>query len=97
MSAEFLSSPPPVPESGENAAGGDVSSLSRLSKPETSERPKAKKPSVTKKRPQHPIGKRLRPVLYVVLTLFGVLSANGLYLSGVTFTEWWNQAVYQNR
>ncbi|MEM9825396.1 MAG: multiheme c-type cytochrome [Planctomycetota bacterium] len=97
MSAEFLSSPPPVPESGENSAGGDVSSLSGLSKPEINKRPEAKKPSATKKRPQHPIGKRLRPVLYVVLTLFGVLSANGLYLSGVTFTEWWNQAVYQNR
>ncbi len=41
----------------------------------------------SKKAPIRPVTPRLRIVLYVVLTLFGVLSANGLYLTGVTWLQ----------
>ncbi|MEL6896461.1 MAG: hypothetical protein AAFP90_10195, partial [Planctomycetota bacterium] len=43
-----------------------------------------------------PVTKRLRRVLYVVLGLFSLLAANGLYLSGVTFTQWWTGEVFEN-
>ena len=36
---------------------------------------------------KRPVTKRLRMVLYVVLTLFGVLAANGLYLTSITWLQ----------
>ena len=42
----------------------------------------------TKKRPLPPVTPRLRIVLYVVLTLFGVLAANGLYLTPITWLQY---------
>ncbi|QDT13011.1 multiheme c-type cytochrome [Planctomycetes bacterium K23_9] len=36
---------------------------------------------------KRPVTKRLRLVLYVVLTLFGVLAANGLYLTSITWLQ----------
>ena len=41
------------------------------------------------------VNARLRQVLYVVLTLFSVLLANGLYLSGVSWTEYFTGNTYQ--
>lgn len=40
---------------------------------------------------------RLRRVLYVVLTLFGILLASGLYLSSVTLLQFLTERVYENR
>ncbi len=37
--------------------------------------------------PKRPVTPRLRVVLYVVLTLFGVLAANGLYLTSITWLQ----------
>jgi hypothetical protein len=34
--------------------------------------------------------------LVIVLTLFSLLLANGLYLSTITFSEWWTGLTYQN-
>lgn len=39
---------------------------------------------------------RLRVLLFVVFGLFGVLAANGLYLSTVTFLQWFRGEVYEN-
>ncbi len=48
------------------------------------------------KKPQRVIGPKLRVLLVVVLALFTLLLANGFYLSGVTFMEWWTGLTYQN-
>ncbi|MGC6445230.1 MAG: multiheme c-type cytochrome [Rubripirellula sp.] len=37
----------------------------------------------------------MRKVLYVVLTLFGVLSANGLYLTGVTWLQYFTGQIFE--
>ncbi|MGB7346400.1 MAG: multiheme c-type cytochrome [Pirellulaceae bacterium] len=49
-------------------------------------------------RPQkkRPVTKRLRIVLYVVLVLFGVLAANGLYLSSITGLQSATGEVFEN-
>lgn len=39
---------------------------------------------------------RLRVILFIVFGLFGLLAANGLYLSSITFAQWWWQEVYEN-
>ena len=39
---------------------------------------------------------RLRIVLYVVLTLFGVLAANGLYLTSITWLQHFTGKVYES-
>ncbi|TWU59106.1 hypothetical protein Poly51_18920 [Rubripirellula tenax] len=44
-------------------------------------------PSISKKTPKRPVTPRLRIVLYVVLTLFGILTANGLYLTSITWLQ----------
>lgn len=49
-----------------------------------------------RKKPQKVISPRMRIMLFVVLGLFSLLSANGLYLSGVTFAEWFTKQTYQN-
>ncbi len=42
------------------------------------------------------IGPKTRIMLVIVLGLFSVLLANGIYLSSITFAEWWTNRVYQN-
>lgn len=39
---------------------------------------------------------RLRILLFIVFGLFGTLAANGLYLSAVTFLQWFRGEVYEN-
>lgn len=48
-----------------------------------------------KKPPVRPVTPRLRIVLYVVLTLFGVLAANGLYLTSITWLQKFTGEVYE--
>ena len=50
---------------------------------------------MSRRKPMPPVTKRLRRVLLVVLTLFGALTANGLYLAGVTWTEYLTGEVFQ--
>lgn len=50
---------------------------------------------VKSKVPKRPVTPRLRKVLYVVLTLFGVLFANGLYLTSVTWLQVFTGEVYE--
>ncbi len=47
-------------------------------------------------KPRLTITPRLRIVLYTILCLFSVLLANGLYLSGVTFMEWYFTRSFQD-
>jgi tetratricopeptide (TPR) repeat protein len=42
------------------------------------------------------VGPRLRVLLYVVFGLFALLGANSVYLSSITFLEWWRGLTYQN-
>jgi tetratricopeptide (TPR) repeat protein len=55
----------------------------------------AQKPGAKKKAPVRPVTPRLRVVLYVVLTLFGVLAANGLYLTSITWLQEFTGEVYE--
>ena len=48
-----------------------------------------------KKTPIRPVTPRLRVVLYVVLTLFGVLAANGMYLTAITWLQEFTGEVYE--
>lgn len=48
-----------------------------------------------KKTPIRPVTPRLRVVLYVVLTLFGVLAANGLYLTSITWLQKFTGEIYE--
>ena len=50
-------------------------------------------PTETKERrkPRKSIGPKLRYVLYVVFGLVALLSANSIYLAGITFLEWCSQ------
>ena len=47
-------------------------------------------------KPNLTVTPRTRILLTVVLTLFSLLLANGLYLSGVTFSEFWFQRSFQD-
>ncbi len=51
--------------------------------------------SAKKVPPIRPVTPRLRVVLYVVLTLFGVLAANGLYLTSITWLQYATGNVYE--
>src|ERR1051325_859996 len=42
------------------------------------------------------VGPRLRVLLFVVFALFALLGANSVYLSSITFLEWWRGLTYQN-
>src|SRR4051812_9349885 len=42
------------------------------------------------------VGPRLRVLLAVVFALFALLGANSVYLSSITFLEWWRGLTYQN-
>ena len=52
-------------------------------------------PQKSQKAPKRPVTPRLRIVLYVVLTLFGVLAANGLYLTSITWLQYFTDRVYE--
>ncbi|MGI9472690.1 MAG: hypothetical protein ACR2NZ_14210, partial [Rubripirellula sp.] len=52
-------------------------------------------PQAKKNPPIRPVTPRLRIVLYVVLTLFGVLAANGLYLTSITWLQAATGNVYE--
>lgn len=39
---------------------------------------------------------RLRVLLYIVFALFGLLAANGFYLSSITYLQWLRSEVYEN-
>ena len=41
------------------------------------------------------VGPRLRILLYVVFALFALLGENSVYLSSITFLEWWRGLTYQ--
>ena len=47
-------------------------------------------------KPQRVISPRLRIVLVIVLALFSLLLANGIYLSSITFLQFWYRQVYEN-
>ena len=49
-----------------------------------------------KKLVRRAIGPRLRIVFHVVLALLATISANSLYLAGVTFLQWWTSNTYQD-
>ena len=53
------------------------------------------KAAAKKKAPVRPVTPKLRVVLYVVLTLFGVLAANGLYLTSITWLQKFTGEVYE--
>ncbi len=42
------------------------------------------------------VGPRLRVLLFVVFALFALLGANSVYLTSITFLEWWRGLTYQN-
>jgi hypothetical protein len=49
-----------------------------------------------KKKPIPPVTPKLRIVLYVVLTLFGALAANGLYLTTITWLQYFTGQIYES-
>lgn len=55
-------------------------------------------PAATAKKPApiRPVTPRLRIVLYVVLTLFAILAANGLYLAGITCLQHFSGQIYED-
>lgn len=53
-------------------------------------------PIAKPKPPLRPVTPRLRLVLYVVLTLFGVLLANGLYLTSITWLQYFTGRIYED-
>ena len=50
----------------------------------------------TNNKPRLTVTPRTRILLLAVLALFSLLLANGLYLSGVTFSEWYFQKTFQD-
>lgn len=66
----------------ESSVGTEPDSAAESSKP--------KRPT-----PLRPVTPRLRIVLYVVLILFGVLAANGLYLTTITWLQHFTGNVYE--
>ncbi len=65
--------------------------------PSETEQPGKSAAVAKKKTPIRPVTPRLRIVLYVVLILFGVLAANGLYLTSITWLQHFSGQVYENR
>ncbi len=51
--------------------------------------------ATNKKPPIRVVTPRLRVVLYVVLILFGVLTANGLYLTAITWLQYFTGLIYE--
>ncbi|NND98229.1 MAG: hypothetical protein HKN47_12965 [Pirellulaceae bacterium] len=58
--------------------------------------PASASPAKPAKKTKRPVTKRLRIVLYVVLTLFGVLAANGLYLTSITWLQYATGEIYES-
>ncbi|MCG8649843.1 MAG: hypothetical protein MI861_08420 [Pirellulales bacterium] len=58
--------------------------------------PDSKAVTTNKKPPIRPVTPRLRIVLYVVLILFGVLAANGLYLTSITWLQYFSGQIYED-
>jgi tetratricopeptide (TPR) repeat protein len=54
-----------------------------------------KSPATAKPKLRRVITPRLRVMLYIVLTLFGVLAANGLYLASITWIQYFTGRVYE--
>jgi tetratricopeptide (TPR) repeat protein len=50
----------------------------------------------SKAKPRLTVTPRTRRLLLAVLALFSLLLANGLYLSGITFSEWYFQRTFQD-
>lgn len=50
----------------------------------------------SKAKPRLTVTPRTRRLLFMVLALFSLLLANGLYLSGITFSEWYFQRTFQD-
>ncbi len=63
--------------------------------PDENASPPPQKAATKKKAPVRPVTPRLRVVLYIVLTLFGVLAANGLYLTSITWLQKFTGEVYE--
>lgn len=55
------------------------------------------RPPRVKKKYIPAVGPGLRKLLYVVFALVALLGANSLYLAGVTFLGWWNDASYEDQ
>ena len=53
-------------------------------------------PQPARKKYVRAVGPRLRILLFVVFALFALLGANSVYLSSITFLEWWRGLTYQN-
>jgi hypothetical protein len=53
-------------------------------------------PEAPRKKYVRAVGPRLRILLSVVFALFALLGANSVYLSAITFLEWWRGLTYQN-
>ena len=49
-----------------------------------------------KAKPRLTVTPRTRKLLFAVLALFSLLLANGLYLSGITFSEWYFKRTFQD-
>ncbi|MEM7315293.1 MAG: hypothetical protein AAF497_19305, partial [Planctomycetota bacterium] len=47
-------------------------------------------------RPRHPVGPRLKVLLYIVFGLFAILGVNAVYLLAVRWLEWQSGQTYQN-
>lgn len=81
----------PFSENAKNRA--DIRAASTAVDVSTTKPPTAKPPTA---KPQRAVSPRLRIVLFVVLGLFSLMAANGIYLSTITFSEWMSGLSYQN-
>lgn len=62
----------------------------------SSDRPSSASSEAPKRKYVRSVGPRLRILLYGIFGLFAVLGANSVYLSSITFLEWFNGLSYQN-
>src|SRR5688572_8328976 len=69
-----------------------ASSSSAAAAPEGADKPQPPR----RKKYVRAVGPRLRVLMFIILGLVALLSANGLYLSGVTLLEWVKGNSYQN-
>lgn len=62
----------------------------------SSDRPSSASAEAPKRKYVRSVGPRLRILLYGIFGLFAILGANSVYLSSITFLEWFNGLSYQN-